>query len=113
MRRRGLEMSSGSASRVAFAMSFSAFFVFPAFPIGESSGIAIPYILATVAALYCGRRLRAKDWIPFAVVYLPIAFSGAAVLALGAAPAPDVVVKIGIILMFSFIAAVSTNDLLG
>ncbi len=78
-------------ARLAFVVSFSAFFVFPALPIGNTGAITIPFVLAAALAVLWLPRLRPSDWWPFAWLVAPAVLSAWYVIAVGSALLPATV----------------------
>lgn len=92
--------------RAALVLSFSSFFVFPALPIGRTTGLAIPYVLATLLSILWLGRTRRSEWLPLALMMAPLVLSASYVLGIGAALAPDVVPKLVAVLAISFVIVV-------
>jgi hypothetical protein len=80
-------------ARVALLLSFSAFFVFPALPIGRTAALTIPVALAGVVVLALLPRLKLSECSPYAWLMAPAVMSGGYVLFAGTALAPGVVPK--------------------
>ncbi len=80
-------------ARLAIVVSFSAFFVFPAVPIGNTGAITIPFVLAVALALLWLPRLEPSDWWPFVWLLAPAVLSGWYVIVAGSAILPGTVPK--------------------
>ncbi len=80
-------------ARLATLVSFSSFFVFPAIPVGRTSAITIPFVVALALAVVWLPRLRTSEWWPYAWMMVPVVVSGCYVLLVGTALAPEIVPK--------------------
>lgn len=98
--------------RIAVLLGFSAFFVFPALPLGHTVGLAVPYVIAAALVALWVWRLRTTEWSPFAWMMLPLVLSGYWVLLVGGALAGDVVPKAIALLAMAFLVVVPTLHLL-
>ncbi len=101
-----------SGDRAAFLLSFSSFFVFPAIPIGNTTGLAIPSVLAPLLTFVWLGRIAKRDWAPYAWMTVPLALSGCYVLLTGSVVAADVVPKVFGLLSVTFFIVIPTGYLL-
>lgn len=99
-------------ARLATALSFSAFFVFPAIPLGRTVALSIPIVASVFLVIAWLWRFRTREWLPFALLMMPPALSGAYVLLVGRALAPDVVPKSIFAMALSFLIVIPTRHLL-
>ncbi len=97
--------------RLAFLLSFSSFFMFPAIPLGQTVGLTIPYVLAALLAVVWIRRFTTSEWQPFAWAMAPLVISGAYVLLVGRALAPDVVPKAIVLMAMTLLVLIPTRHL--
>jgi hypothetical protein len=102
---------SPGLARITTALSFSAFFVFPAFLLGRVR-LSIPVAMSAVLVVAWVWRLRTREWLPFALLLLPPALSGLSALLLGGALAPDLVPKSLVASAMSLLIVIPTRHLL-
>ena len=93
-------------------LSFSSFFVFPALPLGRSTGLAVPYVIAALLVMTWLGRLRRTEWVPLALMIAPLMLSTGFALLAGDALAPDVMPKLLAMLVLTFTIVVPTRYLL-
>jgi len=99
-------------ARVALLLSFSAFFVFPALPLGRTAALTIPVALACVVVLASLPRVKLSECSPFAWIMAPALVSGWYVLFVGTAFAPDVVPKAVVATAMSLVVVIPALRLL-
>jgi hypothetical protein len=100
-------------ARVAILVSFSSFFVFPAIlRLGQTVGLAIPYLLAASVVAIWMARFKSSEWQPFAWMMIPLAVSGSYALLAGGALAPDVIPKMVLLYAMAFLVVIPTRHLL-
>lgn len=99
-------------ARVAFLLSFSSFFVFPAIPFGHTGALTIPLAFAVLLVFAWMWRLTASDWRPFAWLMVPPVVSGFLALLAQGALAAEVIPKAILALATSFIVVVPARYLI-
>jgi hypothetical protein len=107
-----MDKSDRLRARVALLVSFSAFFVFPALPIGRTAALTIPVALASVIVVASLLRLKLSECSPFAWIMVPVVVSGWYVLFVGTALAPEVVPKAIIATAMSLVVVIPAVRLL-
>jgi MYXO-CTERM domain-containing protein len=100
------------SARLALLLSFSAFFVFPALPIGRTTALTIPVAFAGVVILASLPRLKLSECSPFAWMMAPALISGGYVLFIGTALAPEVVPKAIVATAMSLVVVIPALRLL-
>ncbi len=97
---------------LATFVSFSSFFVFPAIPVGHTTAITIPVVLASALALVWLPRLKTSEWWPYAWIMAPVILSGCYVVLVGSALAPQIVPKTIVAMAMPFIVVIPARRLL-
>jgi hypothetical protein len=99
-------------ARLAWIVSFSSFFVFPAVPIGRTGALTVPFFVAALLAAAWVRRLRVSEWWPFAWMLVPMVISGTYVLLAGSALVPGIVPKAAVALAMPLVVLIPARRLL-